>query len=295
MARLTGKRLCLILLVVAVLISLMIPLPFSTTDRVARAWWDFLHVPAFAVLMYVGLFVAPKRWLTIGILAMVLVPAIEYIQMYTGRETAVADIYLGVVGVGIGALWWTACRIQKKSLAIIPMLGLWAVGLWCPLAVLVDRNHVQRAFPVLVGFDSRWVPSRWQVTGCTIEKDDAGWFARVASTDRYPGLFMADVPSDWSKAQRWLLDVELTNVENAVMWVRLDDRMNPTYYERFQEAFQVTSGVQRIEIPRCVFEIATGGRTMDLQRVKTAGIFFTDVKYGTVFRIKRMELTLKDH
>lgn len=294
MSRTNCHRLVWLIPVVAVVIALIAPLSFTVTDRVHMAWWNFLHVPAFAFIVAVSLSLAPRRWMAIGCIAMVLVPVVERVQDYTGREFSHADMYLGWIGVGIGLLWWLRSKLQIKARMMVPVLGLLAVGLWHPLAVMVDRRNVQRAFPVLVGFDNGWVPSRWQIAGCTVEIHDGEWFARLTSDGGYPGMFLADLPPDWSRAERWEIDVEVTGVDHAEMWVRLDDRLNPAYYDRFQEVYRLTSRVHRIEIPREQFERATGGRTMELHRVQTAGIFFSHATRGMTFRIHRMELKLYD-
>ena len=291
MIRAWNVRLIMIAVIGLVVFALMAPPPFTTTDRVVAAWWDFLHVPAFGVISVAMLWFCRTRRVTTMVVLVALVPVLEALQRYTGRDVSGFDVLLGWAGVAIGVMGCLCGRMRAGWVLLLPLTVVLVAVLWHPVRTTMDRVRVREAFPVLAGFDARWVPSRWQVTDCAIEVAPSGWSARVITDGGYPGLFLADLVADWQHAEGLLVDLDVESLDRtATMWIRVDDRNDAPYHDRFQEAFAMGEGHHRITIPRSRFGVTTGGRVMDLTRVQTAGIFFTGIKSGAVVRLHRIEL-----
>jgi hypothetical protein len=291
MTRAWYVRFILIAVTGLALFALMAPPPFTTTDRVVTVWWDFLHVPAFGLITASMLWLCRTRRVPTIVVLIVLVPVLEALQQYTGRDVSGFDVLLGWAGVAIGLLGWLRIHMKAGWIVFLPLSVVLFAVLWHPVRTTIDRVQIRAAFPVLAGFDTRWVPSRWQVTDCTIEMEPSGWRARVNADGGYPGLFLADLVRDWQRAEGLSVEIDVEGVDpTATIWIRVDDRNDAPYHDRYQEVVVTGEGHHRILIPRSRFGVTTGGRAMDLTRVQTAGIFFTGAQSGAVIRLHRIEL-----
>lgn len=288
------------LVVVATALSVLLLAPFSSglQDRVWRAWFDAAHLPAFALLTVAALAEVsrlrriPRTPVSLALIAAV--PLIEWLQGFSGREPSWLDAVWGWGGIAVGWIVWLAVEARgprRMALAALVLVVLGA-GQVRPVSVWRDRQVVRAAYPVLVGFDTRWVESRWLVQGMEVEVDGGGWWARVTGEDAYPGLFLVDVPGDWRGVEAIALDVAYEGTaDSPVLWWRMDDLPgNPPYAERFQRAMALTGGRQAMRIERAWFEQAGNGRAMALERIVAAGLFLTGARPGDRLWVHRIEV-----
>jgi len=90
----------------------------------------------------------------------------------------------------------------------------------------------------------------------------------------YPGLAFSGFDPDWSEAEALTADVFLAEKEPVRLVVRIDDRGDsPPYADRFNRAFPLSPGPNRIEIPLGGLRTSGTGRALDLRRI-TAVYFF---------------------
>jgi len=286
-----NKRPILLLGGIVVVAALMVPASSSGTDRVAQAWWDFAHVPALALLSWAWMSslrtLAP---LPTFVGCLLLTPLIELIQPLTGREASWVDLGYGWLGcLSGGWLYWTAGERRRFWGAGF----LLVVALYHPVRVTWDRLAAHHAFPELSAFRGSFERSRWVVTGCEIEeRGEGGWDVRIGGDAPYPGLFLRDGPMDWRNMDFLHLDIEVLDGQPLPAWLRVDDQPDdPPYAERFQQPIMLAAGRQEVRIPVEALIAPGDQQLLDLSRIHTAGIFFSEEETGRLFRLYRLFLT----
>ncbi|HMO03095.1 MAG TPA: hypothetical protein PKC67_07395 [Kiritimatiellia bacterium] len=287
----------LVVVVAALLVILLVPFSAGVQDRVWRAWFDAAHLPAFALLTVVALAEItrarlPRTPVSLGLIAAV--PLIEWLQGFSGRDPSWSDALWGWGGIAVG--WVVVLAIHangKRRLALaLAATSIIVISLMRPVSVWRDHVVLRAAYPVLVGFDTRWVESRWHIQGLVVVEEDGGWWAQVTGEDAYPGLFLVDLPHDWRGVAAVVLDVTYEGTaDSPVLWWRMDDLPgNPPYAERFQRAMALTGGRQVMRIERASFELAGNGRAMALERILAAGLFLTGARPGDRLWVHRIEV-----
>lgn len=278
--------------------------PFdNATDRLFRALWNWLHFPAFALLAWlvVGRIRKAGRAVHLGMWVglVLLVPGLELVQEYTGRNFAWEDIWLGWLGTAVGG-WLLPRRGAAMGryayrLVVAGCISLLTLGptLW----VLTDRMLMLDQFPVLASFAWPGEQGRWVFSGVEVTRtreyatqDGYTWQVAIKDSFEYPGLFMTDLIHDWSRAKGLLIYLYVPDTESVSMWVRIDDREQAPYTERFQMRKKLEPGYNRIRVdwPEGLF--AEGGREMTLDRIYEWGIFFEADAAGRVVYLDRVEL-----
>lgn len=109
-------------LLIVVLVSLW-PEGTQADEAISAVWWNFGHVPAYAVLTMLTILVSGQRFsLTLGRLVGLAVGLtllgllMEVLQPYFGRTADVMDAIDNVIGIllALGAfylsLWWQSVR-----------------------------------------------------------------------------------------------------------------------------------------------------------------------------------------
>ncbi len=266
---------------VAVLLYLLfIPADPVSHGRVYKAWWDFMHMPSFAIVTYLLLYGiaygrSGRSFAVIVIMALV-VPGVEMVQQRLGREFSWIDMVHGWAGVIAAWFLYSAFQSRHRGRWVLPVFLITGFSLCWPVRIIWDRKLVHDAHPVLSGFDTKWVPSRWIVNGLDIVTTDGGWEALCRGDHGYPGLFLADMPEDWRNVQAVVLDLELkTTSASVTLFWRMDDLPgDPSYGNRCEVSKTVTSGRQTIRITASEFSRANNGRPMNLHHIHVAGFFF---------------------
>jgi hypothetical protein len=160
---------------------------------------------------------------------------------------------------------------------------------WPVAAALVDEARARAQFPVLASFEAAMELSRFEFTDGAQPRivslpDDAG---RPVSGMRlrlppgkYPGLVMQHFPEDWRglRALRLLiLNPEPAPIEISV---RIDDgaydyRLDLA--DRYNRAFLLPPGANRIDIALSEVAAAPRGRRFDLGHVRSLLLYAVDL------------------
>ena len=272
------------------------PLPWPPADRLAAAVGNGLHALLFAGLAWLWgrrLPVAGRGWRLWGALALA-AAALEGGQALTGREPEWADFWLGVAGAGV------ACAPARLSRALrLATLACLCAGpcLWTGAMVRLER----RAFPALADPQAVWSRGGWMPNGVRLAGAGEGGL-RVEGlagggkepVRAYPGLFRVPVRSDWRGVRALRAELRWPAAQPGVAAIRVDDRSgNPPYADRFQREFVLTQGWNAVRIPADELGRASGGRALDLSRVRRWGVFLVSGGRFDYFSLGdvRLELT----
>jgi hypothetical protein len=281
-----------VLLLAAIVIALLYPFSFSGDSLMSEAVWTFLHFPAMAAATWAMGWVWPRarRDMATGLGVMVVaVPALELLQGGFGRDPALPDLLSGWMGVlAIAALMWI--RGGSGWTAMLILLGIAASPV---IAAALDRYDAQRDFPVLEDFRPSRSIRRWDIRHAhagIVLRDDVSMLALALRGDGpYPGVFMRDVRGDWSGWKELWLDVELAGDQPLHGTLRIDDRRDPPYADRFQQAITLVPGFNHVVID--LDGLSTGsGRVMRLDQIYTWGFFFAPADAGRTLYVRRVGL-----
>lgn len=289
---------------------LLVPGLEAPRDRILSRLQDLLHVPLFAVMtvLLIRLFSArggPVRGTALALAAAAgLGVAAERVQPWVGRTAEGGDILLGLAGsaIGAGVLWIRRVRAGITRAVLLGVVVLLLAGALVPLGTaLVDRALARRQFPLLGSFECGAELGRWTANGCELRRTregatDGRWAleARVTQQIEYAGLFLVDMPRDWRRATSLRADLFLAAPNAAQVWVRLDDQASRDYWTRFQKMILLKPGSNRVVFGRGEMGIASGGRPLDLEHVRSWGLFFDSAAVGDRLCVDRVALTLEE-
>jgi hypothetical protein len=231
-------------------------------------------------------------WLAAGA-ALALGAGVELAEAATGLNGDPWDVVRDGGGALLVALMLTA-RDPELSAAMRAALAGAALStlvacVYPTAAALYDEARARAQFPVLASFETTTELSRFRFEEGMEPRivpttDDEG---RAASgmrlrlpPGRYPGFELSYFPRDWrgARALRLLIvNPEPTPIE---LNVRIDDaeydyRLDRA--DRYDRAFPLSPGANRIEIPLSDVAMAPRGRRFDLERVQTLLVYAIDL------------------
>jgi hypothetical protein len=235
---------------------------------------------------------ASAIWLAAGA-ALALGAGVELAEAVTGRNGDPWDVVRDGGGALLVALMLTArdsalSAAMRTALAGAALSTL-AACVYPAAAALHDEARARAQFPVLASFETTTELSRFRFEEGMEPRivpttDDEG---RAASgmrlrlpPGRYPGFELSYFPRDWrgARALRLLIvNPEPTPIE---LNVRIDDaeydyRLDRA--DRYDRAFPLSPGANRIEIPLSDVAMAPRGRRFDLERVQTLLVYAIDL------------------
>jgi hypothetical protein len=289
----------------------------DATLRSALALHDLGHVAAFGLVAMLLARALPARsrppvqarraaiWIAAGA-ALALGAAVELAQAVSGRGGDPWDVARDGGGALCAALMLTARESAISSgarAALAAAAFSVAAALTYPVVVaLIDEGRARTQFPILASFETRSELSRFQFGDGVIPRivpiiDDEGRAASALRLQlppgRYPGFELRHFPGDWRgmRALR-LLIVNLGRVP-IEMTVRIDDiwydyRLDAA--DRYNRAFSLSPGANRIEIP--LSEVAAGprGRRFDLARARSLLVYAVDLEQAREITIGPISL-----
>ncbi|MBN1270293.1 MAG: hypothetical protein JXB04_11950 [Kiritimatiellae bacterium] len=284
-----NRRIPHLVVAVALISLLFLPaLKASAADRLLARAQDFAHFPVFAAFTFLLLRGVAARdvrrhaAVLVGAAAVSIV--VEVLQPFAARSAEPADVITGFAGIACGALVHASLgeiARRRRTLLAVGALLLLCLAALPPATVVLDRRAARRSFPLLASFESNAELGRWIFQGCrawrTTEHATLGRYAleiEVGDGDPYPGLFLADMPRDWSGMAQCCFDAFLPGTEPVALWVRADDRPDPAYGERFQAEVVFRPGSNSVCIARDAMATTSGGGPLDLGHVLAWGVFF---------------------
>jgi VanZ family protein len=280
------------------LLLLLLPLPIKGSGRVFHAWWDFAHVPAFTcislgviTLLRAGTFSRAQRQAA-GLVTLLTVPGIEFVQGHLGREQSAVDLAYGLIGCALGGALFVSSRgssrFARAARPLAALLGLGAMAY--PVLLWGEDRRIERMFPVVSAFDSPLEQTRWNIHGCAV-KMGQGWEVTVRDDVKHPRLALLDKRQDWSAATGLGLDVVLHGNDPLDMTVVMDDAPGVQPYDNhFRQTVRLTPGTNNVRFERATLERKISGQPMNLQTVSGLGLYFSRSDAGRRLRLTKIFL-----
>ncbi len=301
----------MVLAILAVLCALLlIPFPEHHGDRWIVYLQDFAHFVLFALAVFLLIFL-PGRTCALSLRRAVLIVVAalgvgllaERVQPFVGRTAGGRDVLLGVTG---GAAAVCVCAALSRRAWIVRLvcgasaLALASAAVLPLILIRCDRQAARRAFPLLASFESRAEIGRWSVNGCRISRTreratHGKWTLKieVENPDNYPGIFLTDSVLDLSRMRRLCFDAYVPGPTPLQIWLRIDDRMDPVYTERFQDFRTLFPGTNTLCVERAIAASTPSGRSLDLGRIHSWGLFFDQAKPGDILYIDNVRVLSK--
>ncbi len=291
----SGRRMNLVLLVLAIIgfVPAFVGRADPYLPRSLHALWDIGHIPLFFILTLLLLRLArplaaasfsSRVSLCCG-LALLAGLLLEYLQTFAGREASLLDIGNDLLGSALAVVY----RAHQLGAADTRRLRLWTLVLVMTFAGLNHRLFVyvfdeimaHRQFPVLVDFSTPFETGRIGGNALSaIEVHDGHARLRVnLDTAQYSGFALDHFPRDWR--QYSLLELLIVNPDPRPLRItcRIHDTWhsdgNEEYTDRFNSAYQLSSGANHIYITLDEVAAAPAGRRLDLSSVGGLGCFTT--------------------
>lgn len=288
-------------------VSLLVPISWPANDRLFKAAEDAFHFPLFVLIgSAIWLMLTQsRRWRIAGTLAFGLVAsvAIELMQSLTGRDPSLSDVFVSLLGVIAGLLWFDSrlwSRAVLKNLERGAAVGLFVFAMWPLPGVLLDRARAEREFPLLSSFEHPAELGRYAVRDIALarvkEHATAGRHAVRATVKRnykdpYPGLFLSDRMGDWTAYTQLCFDVFIPGPTGLELWMRADDRAdNPRYDDRAQVLLPLPEGTNHFCIDLATFLRTPDGRALQRDKMTRWGLFFDHVPPGTQLYLDNVRL-----
>lgn len=262
--------------VAVVLGALLIPWSLPSGGRLGPAAGAALHAGLFAGLAWIVQRSVPEArrgWPVWGLLT-ALSAAVEWLQPFVGRSAELADWLYGTGGAAcICAAGHVRARFRWGGVLVLGLMPL----VW----ELVLFGMEVRAYPALADSGMKWSRRGWVLNSVRLAPEPSSGLrlaavpdAESAATESYPGLFRAPAVSDWRGARALQAELFWPDPHPVVFAIRVDDRPgNPAYADRFQREFPATQGWNRLRIPIEDLGKTSGGRKMELERIRQWGVF----------------------
>jgi VanZ family protein len=242
-----------------------------------------------------------QRWMQygVGLLSSVIAGALlegaqSLIPTRTATWTDMAQDGLGAV-TGILLLiamdrpkatrpWQIALRKAAVPLCILLML----IGLWPLIACLNDYWQRNRVFPSLITFEQRWHETfLWQDAGTRVsappEALPVGWPTdrkstlaeiRIAPSDAYPGVGVAEPFPDWHAYRYLTFDLYNLEADPLTLMLRVHDfEHNQDQYDRFHRLLTVEPGWQHFRIALRDVQTGPRDRLMNMHSIDGVKLF----------------------
>jgi len=264
------------------LVLLLAPIDTHFNDRLARALWNFGHIPAFALFSVITLTIS-REWgglatgrtvaLSAGALLLLAI-ASEWEQSQVGRGFSMVDVGSDMTGSLLGlALWLLHRRAPWPAIAVtaLPAMALVAGSAVEPWNVAADEIAARRAFPVLADFSSARQLTRFaNPDGLRLKQRDGQHFARVRlGGSDYSGFSLLHFPSDWSGYERLRIEVVNPQSDPLHLTCRIhDSRHNNLYADRYNRDYVLQPGNNVLTVNLADVAAAPETRAMDLSRIQ---------------------------
>lgn len=295
-----------------VLLALAFTSPLSPyAARSLRHGWELGHIFLFAILTFLFFYYPAKRFprshrfFYITLLSTLLLGlAIEFIQMYVGRDFSLGDLGFDL----IGSLTALCCLIAGGALVInrwlsravtvlTAVLGIYAIA--PVLFAVVDEVNMGRSFPLLADFESTLEVDRWQgdveIVNLLSSRGEEKVLRIPLSTTHYSGVSLSYFPRDWRAYKQ--LSFEFFNPDRRPLdlTIRIHDNKHydlgkGDYDDRFNRVLEVMPGWNRFSVDLRDLAKAPANRDMDLANIQEFGLFSIDLPKPRVIYIDKVRL-----
>ncbi len=295
--RVLGTGNIVLAVVIGVTLVLLFLVPSNgLQERSVREFWNFGHIPCFAVISLL----ISLRWksssrggsllrsalLVLGITSASLL--IELIQSHLGRTFDYGDIEKNLIGclVGISIRDWFMERGTAPRPTVLHLgLALLVLIEAAPLAgALADEFHASRRFPVLADFETSAELTRWEGSErITLDCDHAQHgkcSGRIRfTTELYSGVGLRYLPRDWRGYKELRFGILNPSDTPATLTCRIHDRRHEStglqYDDRFNRTVVAQHGWNEFVFPLEQVAQAPMNRTMDMAHIAEFQVFMT--------------------
>jgi hypothetical protein len=108
--------------------------------------------------------------------------------------------------------------------------------------------------------------------------------------ENYPGLSFSKFDPDWSAFRSLAFDAYNPGETPLGLALRIDDREDPDYADRFNRSVALAPGPNRISIPFAELVASGTKRALDLRRVRTVALFVANPKERRTLYLDRVRL-----
>lgn len=255
--------------------------------------FDVAHFLFFAVLaaqlfrLLAGVRSELLRAALVFLLTLGAVVALEALQPWIKQEKDSSDVWIGASGCLAALLAIFAWRRPTPAPRIALILIGFAITLaaiWSPCALLAARVVSASRFPLLASFESSAAMRLWDERGCSLSASGSHATHGSRSAEirtagdgtSYPGISLAVWPRNWLGYRALCMDVETSPGSVLVLWVRLDDKLDPSYDDRFQARCALRPGSNAVRVELDAGLLTPSGRRFDLSQVRRLTIFFEE-------------------
>ena len=256
---------------------------FACSTVLLSAYWQWFRDRAFELQIAVLL-----------VLVLVLGMGIEIIQLHTGGDFSLKDVYLDAAGACLAAAIKPRCNglLMKYSpwLVLLVVLSYLLVRAYPVGISLVDEYQARRQFPVLAGFDSGLELGRFG-NSPRLKLTDHGLQVNFG-TEQYSGFALKYFPGDWRGFHYLNIDIQNPGDDEVFLTCRIHDQHhNQAYDDRYNGRFRVIPGMQTIKIDLNAVRSAPRTRTMDMERIGGLGCFTVRLPAPRILIIRKIALS----
>ncbi|MHB8893973.1 MAG: hypothetical protein ACYC99_02190 [Candidatus Geothermincolia bacterium] len=108
--------------------------------------------------------------------------------------------------------------------------------------------------------------------------------------ESYPGLSLTDFERNWSGYRTLVFDAFVPGEKAINLALRIDDRENPDYAERFNMAIPLAPGSNHIAIPQTRLVTSGSKKPLDLENIRETIFFLANPKERQTIFFDRIRL-----
>lgn len=256
--------------------------PDWVSPPVYQQVWNFGHIIFFALFgAFIQITLGVKniqRWLLLSFLVLLIGIAIEYVQKQIGRSANWQDVFNDLAGFWLG-LVWVRRNYFKPVIHWLTMILVLPAVLSILVASVVQGSQAWQ-FPLLAGFDNPIELQRVDGVGTLSNaffQQGSGALKIQFTTKKYSGVYLTLFHGDWSVYRE--LAMEFYNPDAAPLLVTLrisdrhHDRGEGDYDDRFNRRLYLQPGWNPVRIPIDEIQKMPIDRLMDLDQVRTLGVY----------------------
>jgi len=225
------------------------------------------------------------RALVIIAITLLLGILVEILQNGLNRTPDVGDLYRNMLGAAVAILFFlpnrkfisaTGLFLLRTLVVLLITVQLFPVGL-----ALIDEQQARSDYPVLSDLETPFQLGRWRgdaAKGVVSTADRPGNHALAVTltTAKYSGVNLKYFPERWEPYSRFQFSVYNPSKEILKLTCRIHDKNhNDEYDDRFNRSYSFLHGWSSVQINLEEIREAPKGRQMDLNRIRSVGIFAT--------------------
>jgi hypothetical protein len=311
MQKITGFELILWIITVLLFAFLFAGAPEEMPTRSLMHLWDFGHIVLFALLCYLILnrseflrkrsFGLNLLWITLFSLAAGSLT--ELIQIGFNRTADVSDILRDITGGMIPLVFWDRINRNdnKRSIYALRVFTIILI-LYFLMPVIVsaiDEHHAKNQLPVLSDFQSSFELTRWSEESKAKIVEDAELVGNRLlqvnfSSEEYAGITLKYFPSDWREYRLLAFDIKNPQQDTFKIEFRVNDvkhlETGQTYEDRYNSEFDLSPGLNQIQIDLDKVRQAPKNRAMDMGDIHSFRLFFSKAPYPLTFYLDNVQL-----